>query len=42
MIVMKSRRPFFVKGHDMPIIVLTPREPIRGRFLTLKVLYEKK
>lgn len=33
--------PFFVKGHDMPIVVTKPRDPIRGRFLTLKVLYEK-
>jgi hypothetical protein len=34
-------RPFFVKGHDMPIIPLGPTNPIRGRFLTLKVLYDE-
>ncbi len=33
--------PFFVKGHDLPVVVVRPREPIRGKFLTLKVLYNE-
>jgi len=33
--------PFFIKGHDMPIPKAGYIEPIRGRFVTLKVLYEE-